>query len=318
MQKDIYKGLEATKKLHIVTEEEVTEYLEKLRQSNTRTEVITDRPAELGDELIIDYAGFVGEEQFAGGTAERQPLTLGSGTFIPGFEEQLVGAEVGGKVDVLVTFPEVYHSEDLAGKEAVFHCTVHEIRVKTPYEMDDSFAQNIAGLATLEEMRSVLKGQMQAAAEEQAYNMLVDSLLCALAEKNADAEIDAAAVEREIDGILATMEQQLQQQGLGLEQYVQFTGRSMAELREAQRPQAEFGARVSAALDGICALEGIEASEEDMQREFEHIAAQCGISAEQVKEFFGEDSVEAMRHDVRQKKAVALVVANANVTVVEE
>lgn len=318
MQKDIYKGIKASKNVHIVTGEEVTEYLEKIRQSNTRTEVITDRTAQLGDELIIDYAGFVGEEQFAGGTAERQPLTLGSGTFIPGFEEQLVGAEVGGKVDVLVTFPEVYHSEDLAGKEAVFHCTVHEIRVKTPYEMDDSFAQHVAGLETLAEMRAVLKEQMQAAAEEQAYNKLVDSLLYSLAEACGDVETDAAAVEREIDGILATMEQQLSQQGLNLEQYVQFTGRSMEELREAQRPQAEFGAKVSAALDAICAAEQIEASEEDFAREYEHIALQCGISAEQVKGFFGEDSVESMRHEICQKKAVALIVANADVTVVEE
>ena len=318
MQKDIYKGLKAAKNVHTVTEEEVTSYLEKLREANTRTEIITDRPAQEGDELIIDFAGFVGDEQFAGGTAERQPLTLGSGTFIPGFEEQLVGAEVGGKVDVHVTFPEVYHSEELAGKEAVFKCTVHEIRVKIPYEMDDTFAKNVAGLETLAEMREVLRGQMQAAAEESAYNQLVDELLYGLAQACGDVEIDEAAVEREIDGIIAGMEQQVQQQGFSLEQYLQITGRSMEELREAQRPQAQFGARVSAALDEICALEGIEATEEDFERELSHVAAQCGISVEQVKEFFGADSTEAMRHDIRQKKAVAFVVANADVTVVEQ
>ncbi len=318
MQKDKYIGLKATKNVHLVTEEEVTAYLEKLRAANTRTEVITDRPAQEGDELIIDFAGFVGDEQFAGGTAERQPLTLGSGTFIPGFEEQLVGAEVGGKVDVHVTFPEVYHSADLAGKEAVFKCTVHEIHVKTPYEMDDTFAQNIAGLPTLEEMRAVLKQQMQAAADEDAYNKLIDELMFTMAQGCDDIEIDSASVEKEIDGMLASMEQQLQQQGFQLEQYLQITGRSMEELREAQRPQAEFGARVSAALNAIVEAENIEATEEDFNREYEFVAAQCGISAEQVKSFFGEDSVEAMRRDICQKKAVAFVLENADVTTVEE
>ncbi len=318
MQKEKYIGLKATKKVHIVTETEVSDYLEKLRQANTRTEVITDRPAQEGDELIIDYAGFVGEEQFAGGTAERQPLTLGSGTFIPGFEEQLVGAELGSNVDVHVTFPEVYHSADLAGKEAIFKCTVHEIHVKTPYEMDDTFAQNIAGLPTLAEMREVLRQQMQASAEEQAYNMLIDELMFNMAQGCDDIEPDAEAVEREINNIIASMDQQLQQQGFNLEQYLQITGRSMEELREAQRPQAEFGARVSAALNAIVEAEGIEATEEDFEREYELIAAQCGISAEQVKGFFGEDSVEAMRGDICQKKAVALVLENADVTTVEE
>ncbi len=318
MQKEKYIGLKATKKVHTVTETEVSDYLEKLRQANTRTEVITDRAAQEGDELIIDYAGFVGEEQFAGSTAERQPLTLGSGTFSPGFEEQLVGAELGSNVDVHVTFPEVYHSADLAGKEAVFKCTVHEIRVKTPYEMDDTFAQNIAGLPTLAEMREVLKQQMQASAEEQAYNMVIDELMYTLAQNCEDIEPDAEAVEREINNIIAGMDQQLQQQGFNLEQYLQITGRGMEELREAQRPQAEFGARVSAALNAIVEVEGIEATEEDFEREFELIAAQCGISTEQVKGFFGEDSVEAMRGEICQKKAVALVLENAELTTVEE
>ena len=317
MQKDKYMGIKASKKQHTVTETEVMDYLEKLRQANTKTENITDRAAMEGDELIIDYAGFVGEEQFAGGTAERQPLTLGSGTFIPGFEEQLVGAELGSKVDVVVTFPEVYHAEDLAGKEAVFHCTVHEIHVKTPYEMDDSFAQGVAGLQTLEEMKEVLRQQMQSSADETANNRMVDELLFNLAQ-GWEGEVEPAAVEREIDNILAGMEQQLAQQGANLEMYLQYTGRSMPELRESQREQAKFGAKVSAALDAICEAEGIEASDEDMDREFENIARQCGISVEQVKGFFGEDSIAAVRQEICQKKAVALVAANADVVTIEE
>jgi len=318
MQKEKYTGLKATKTVHKVTEAEISEYLEKIRQANTRTEVVTGRPAQDGDEVILDYAGFVGEEQFAGGTAQGQSLTLGSGTFIPGFEEQLVGAEIGQQVDVHVTFPEVYHSADLAGKEAIFKCTIHEIHLKTPYEMDDVFAQNIAGLPTLAEMRAVLGEQMQAAAEEQAYNSLIDELMFNLSKECGDIEVDPRSVEREIDNMLAGMEQQLRQQGLGLEQYLQFTGRSMEELRAAQRDQAEFGARITAALDAIADAEGIEALQEDYDREFELLAAQCGVAPEQVKGFFDEESLEAMGREIRQKKAVSVVLNAAEVTTVEE
>ena len=318
MQKEKYIGLKATKNVHIVTDAEVNDYLEQLRQANTRTESVTDRVAELGDEVIIDYAGFVGEDQFAGGTAQRQPLTLGSGTFIPGFEEQLVGAAIGDEVDVLVTFPEVYHSADLAGQEAVFKCKVHEIHEKIPYELDDTFAKAVAGLDTIEEMRTELRSRMQQAASDSADNRLVDELLCLLTAQCDEIEIDEDAIQREIDVIVSGMEQQVQQQGFSFDQYLQITGRSMEELREAQRPQAEFGARVGAALTAVAEAEGIEATEEDMEREFTNVAAQCGISVEQVKSFFGPDSIEAVKAEIRQKKAVGIIVSNADVTVVEE
>ena len=318
MQKEKYMGLKATKTVHLVTDAEVAEYLEKLREASTRTESVTGRCAQDGDEVIIDYAGFVGDEQFAGGTAERQPLTLGSGTFIPGFEEQLVGAGIGDEVDVHVTFPEVYHSADLAGKEAIFKCKVHEIHEKIPYELDDAFAQAVSGLATLEEMREELRRRMQEAASDSAYNRMVDELLYTLAAACEDIVPDSADVERELDGIIAGMEQNVQQQGFSLEQYLQITGRSMEQLREAQRPQAEFGARIGAALFAIAEAEGIEATEEDMEREFVNVAVQCGISVEQVKGFFGPESLDSIRSEIRQKKAVGVIVANADVTVVEE
>ena len=318
MQKEKYIGLKATKNVHLVTENEVNDYLEQLRQSSTRTESVTGRTAQLGDEVIIDYAGFVGEDQFAGGTAQRQPLTLGSGTFIPGFEEQLVGAGIGDEVDVHVIFPEVYHSADLAGQEAVFKCKVHEIHEKIPYELDDAFAKAVSGLDTLEEMRAELRRRMQQAAQDSADNRLIDELLAVLSASCTEIEPDAAAVEREIDGIVAGMEQQIQQQGFSIEQYLQITGRSMEELREAQRPQAEFGARIGVALSAVADAEGIEVTEEDMEREFVNVAAQCGISVEQVKSFFGPETIEAIKSEIRQKKAVAVIVENADVTVVEE
>ncbi len=317
LTKETYTGLKATKTVHKVTDAEVAEYLEKIRQGNARTVKITERPAQENDEVIIDYAGFVGDEQFAGGTAEGQALVLGSGTFIPGFEEQLMGASVGDKVDVKVTFPEVYHAPDLAGKEAVFHCTVHEIHEKRPYELDDSFAKDVAGLDTVDEMREVLRGQMQSSANETADNELVDSLLWTLAE-NCGIEPDAAAIEKEIDNILNSMAMQLQQQGASLEDYVRFTGRSMEDLREAQRPQAQFGAKVSAALNEICKIENIEATEADYDMQFEYFATQCGISAQQIRDFYTEGELEALAQEICQKKAVALMVANAEITTVEK
>lgn len=316
MQKDTYMGLKAPKNVHTVTTEEVEQQLEQIRLANAKIEIVTDRPAQLGDEVVIDYAGFVGEEQFEGGTAQMQPLTLGSGTFIPGFEDQLVGAETGSQVDVHVTFPEVYHAEELAGKEAVFHCTVHGIRTKVPYPMDDSFAQGVAKLDTLEQMKEVLRAQMQASADEQCYNRLVDALLYSLSQA-CDIQPEPAAIEREIDNMMLSLEQQVQQQGASMEQYLAYTGRTMQELRETQREQAKYGAKIGAALDVIADLEGITATDEDMDREFENIAKECGISVEQVRGFFSEDSMETVRQEIRQKKAVGVIIANADITTVE-
>ena len=175
-----YKGLKAVKKVAPVTEANVMQELENIRRQRTQSIPVEGRPAQLGDEVIIDYAGFVGDHQFPGGTAEKQPLTLGSGMFIPGFEEQLVGANVGDKVDVHVTFPEVYHSADLAGKEAVFHCTVHEINEKKECELNDEFAKMFIGIESLEDMKRQLtvvlaKGRCKNITKEDVYN-LVDEI----------------------------------------------------------------------------------------------------------------------------------------------
>ena len=157
----VYRGLTATLQKHIVTDEEVDRQIEKLRQSNQRIAVIKDRPTRLGDEVVLDYAGFCGDEQFEGGTAEMQTLVLGSGMFIPGFEEQLVDKVPEEKVMVLVTFPTSYHAENLAGKQARFECVIHEIRVRTPYELDDVFAQEVGGCYTFAEMQEQLKKSLQ-------------------------------------------------------------------------------------------------------------------------------------------------------------
>ena len=164
----IYKGLKATKEVHTVTDTEVARQLQRLQQQCPRIASVTDRAAQLGDELVLDYAGFCDGEQFAGGTAEKQTLVLGSGMFIPGFEEQLVDKVPGEKVTVKVTFPTEYHAPELAGKEAEFRCTIHEIRIKSTYDLDDTFAKEVGQCETLEEMREKMRQSLQAYADEQS------------------------------------------------------------------------------------------------------------------------------------------------------
>ena len=193
-----YKGLKAVKTVAPVTEADVMRELENIRRQRTQTIPVEGRPAQLGDEVIIDYAGFVGDYQFPGGTAEMQPLTLGSGMFIPGFEEQLVGANVGDKVDVNVTFPEAYHSEELAGKAAVFHCTVHEINEKKECELNDEFARMFVGIETLEQMKQQLKEQMEEYAQMMAQNKVRDDLLKELVGQIEEFEADEELIAKEI------------------------------------------------------------------------------------------------------------------------
>ena len=194
-----YKGLKAVKQVQKITDAQVMQELENIRRQRTKNIPVTDRGAENGDEVIIDYAGFVGDFQFPGGTAEKQPLTLGSGMFIPGFEEQLLGAKVGDQVDVKVTFPTEYHAEELAGKEAVFHCTVHGVQTKDVPELNDDFAKQFNGISSLADMKAQLKQQLQAYADQYAQNKARDELLKELVKQVEDVTFDEAEVKQEID-----------------------------------------------------------------------------------------------------------------------
>ena len=225
-----YKGLKAVKKVAPVTEADVMKELENIRRQRTRDIPVTDRPTQNGDEVIIDYAGFVGDFQFPGGTAEQQPLTLGSGMFIPGFEEQLVGANVGDKVDVKVTFPTEYHAEELAGKEAVFHCTVHAIQTKDVPELNDDFAKQFNGITSLEDMKAQLKQQLQAYADQYAQNKVRDELLKELVKHVEDVVFDEAEVKNEIDIAVEGFARQIEQRGMSLEAYLQACGRTREEM----------------------------------------------------------------------------------------
>ena len=310
-----YKGLKAVRVVQLVTDEQLAQQLEEIRRQYPLSTPITDRAAKLGDEVLIDYAGFVGDNQFEGGTAERQPLMLGSGTFIPGFEEQLVGAKIGDKVDVKVTFPQEYHATDLAGKEAVFHCTVHAITAKSLRALDDQFAKDIGMMNTMDEMKAALRAQMQQYADQVSDAQMRDQLLNALVAECEGLEVSDELIEAELDDAIKTVYQQLQQQGLTLNDYLQFCGRTMEDLRDELRPNATSTVKARLALQEVSRLENITVSEEEIEAEYQVFSRECGIPVEQLKQACGNDALEALRKDVTMKKTIAILVDNAEITV---
>ena len=310
-----YKGLKGQLSKHIITDEEVDRQLHRLLQQSPRIAEVKDRPTELGDEVVLDYAGFCDGEQFAGGTAENQTLVLGSGMFIPGFEEQLVDKVPGEKVIVKVTFPEQYHSEALAGKAAEFHCTIHQIRVKTPYELDDVFAKEVGQCDTLAEMQQKLKESLQAYADEQGEMDLQDQLLRQAA-ATLDYTISDAELEREMDEQLRTMEAQLSQQGLSLDMYCSFMNTTKEALREESRAAAEANLRNQAAIDKIVTLEKIEPSEQEIGEAIALICRQNGLTAEQLKPYYTAEFEKAVIRSVLTSKVMRLIRDAADIAVV--
>ena len=309
-----YKGLKAVKKVQKITDAHVEQELENIRRQRTVSTPVTDRAAQVGDEVIIDYAGFVGDYQFPGGTAEQQPLTLGSGMFIPGFEEQLVGANVGDKVDVQVTFPTQYHSAELAGKEAVFHCTVHAITSKEVPELNDEFAKQFNGIESLADMKAQLKEQLQQYADQYAQNKVNDELLKALVAQVEDVTFDEAEVKQEIDIAVEGFARQLQQRGMSLEGYLQACGRSREEMDAELRPQAEDTIKARMALNEIGRLEGLTVTEEELDAAYAEVANVYGVTVQQVKDAYGEDNDAKLRKDIVLKKAINILAANAEIT----
>ena len=309
-----YKGLKAVKQAKVVTDAQVLQELENIRRQRTKTIAVEGRGAQNGDEVIIDYAGFVGDFQFPGGTAEKQPLTLGSGMFIPGFEEQLVGANVGDQVDVKVTFPTEYHAAELAGKEAVFHCTVHAIQTKEVPELNDDFAKQFNGVTSLEDLKAQLKEQLQAYADQYAQNKVRDELLKVLVQQVEEVEFDEAEVKNEIDIAVEGFARQLQQRGMSLEHYLQACGRTREEMDAELRPQAEDTIKARMALNEICRLEGLTVTQEEVDKAYEDVANMYQVSVQEVKDAYGQDNDDKLRKDVLLKKAIAVLEANAEIT----
>ena len=308
-----YKGLSGTLQKHIVTEEEINRQLQRLLQQSPKIQIITDRPAQLGDEVVLDYAGFCDDEQFAGGTAEGQTLTLGSGMFIPGFEEQLVGAGIGQEVRVNVTFPKPYHSDALAGKEAVFICRIHQIRKTSRYELDDTFAKEVGQCENLEQMRSRLGESLQAYADEQGEMELQDQLLRQAADTLEVSFTEEQVIKAQQDQ-LDVLKAQLAQQGLTLEMYCGFMKTTEEDLMEDMLPAAESALKSQATVDEIVRLEGIGVTEAEMAEAKAIICRRNGITMEQLKEYYDESFEKAVIRSVQTGKVMCLIRDAATVT----
>ena len=310
-----YKGLQAELTRHLITDEEIDRQIQRLLQQNPRVAEVTDRPTQDGDEIILDYAGFCDGVQFPGGTGENQTLVLGSGMFIPGFEEQLLDKVPGEKVIVNVTFPTEYHAEELAGKDAQFHCTIHKIQVKTPYELDDVFAKEVGGCDTLEEMRDTLKKSLQAYTDERGEMDLQDRLL-KMAAQTLEFTCDQEALDKAVNEQMKSFEAQLNRQGLSLEMYCSFMNSTEKEILEEMVPSAEAALRNQAAIDQIVELEKLTASEEEIGQAIALIARQNDMTVEQLKPYYNEEFRQAVIQSVLTGKVMALIREQAIVTVV--
>ena len=303
-----YKGVEVPKTEITVTDEDVEAELKKEQEKNSRTVTVEDRGAENGDITTIDFEGFVDGVAFEGGKGENYPLTIGSGSFIPGFEEQLIGAEIDKEVEVKVTFPEDYHSEDLKGKEAVFKCTVHAIRAKELPEVDDEFASDVSEKAeTLDAYRAEVKAQIKERKENEGKAKKEDQAV-EQAVANAEIDLPEPMVDLQAKQMADDFARRIMQQGLSVEQYFQFTGLSEEKMMEELKPQAEKRIRTRLVLEAIVAAENIEVSDERLDEELAKMAESYKMEVEKLKEFMGENEKKQMKEDIAVQDAVTLIV----------
>mgnify|MGYP000843661442 FL=1 len=304
-----YKGVEIEKISDEVTDEEVSEAIKGIQKKNARI-VTVDREVKDGDHIVLDYKGFVGDEQFPGGTAESQDLIIGSGSFIPGFEEQLIGAKKEDEVEVKVTFPKEYHEPNLAGKEAVFKCIVHEVKEEQLPELDDEFAQDISEFDTLEEYKKDLIEKMQESKIATTKAQMKDKALEKVVEIN-KIEPPKVMVDDEIDNMIREMEMQLSQSGLNFDMYLSMLGRDINQLKGEMTEDAKKRVEMKMVVRAITEIEKIEATDEDIENEISALAKQYGLEVEKARELLGEENREFLAKDVKMKKAIDLVFDNA-------
>ena len=305
-----YKGLKVDKVSTRVTQKEVDEEIEKERERNARTIEVTDRAVQDKDEVTLDFEGFVDGVAFEGGKGEDYPLTIGSGSFIPGFEEQLIGAEIDKEVEVNVTFPKEYHSEELAGKDATFKCTVHTIKAKELPELDDEFASEVSECETMDayraEVKKNIKERKERTGKEKKENQAVDQAI-----ENAQMDIPEAMIEFQVRQMADDFARRIQQQGLTVEQYFQFTGMTAEKMTDELKPQALKRIQTRLVLEAIVKAENIEISDEKIDEEIQKMADAYKMEADKLKEFMGEKEKEQMKLDMAVQEAVTFLVDNA-------
>lgn len=305
-----YKGLEVDKVSTRVTQKEIDAKVQEEAEKNAREIVVEDRPVQDGDEVIMDFEGFVDGVAFEGGKGENYPLTIGSGSFIPGFEEQLVGAEAEKEVEVNVTFPEDYHAEELKGKAAVFKCTVHEIKTKEIPEIDDEFASEVSEFDTLEEYKADIKAKIKEQKVAEGKTKQEDQVV-EQAVKNASYEIPEAMVDTQVSQMMDEFSQRIRSQGLSMEQYFQFTGMTQDKMLEEMRPQAVKRIETRLVLEAIVKAENIEITDERLDEEIAKMAETYKMEADKLKELMGEAEKKQMKEDMAVQEAITFLTENA-------
>lgn len=305
-----YKGIEVEREEFNVTDEEVEKELKNIQERNARIIEVEDRPAENGDILTLDYSGSVDGEKFEGGTAKNQQLELGSDSFIPGFEEQLVGVNKEEEVEVKVTFPEDYHVEELEGEEATFEVKVHEIKSKELPALDDELAKDVSEFDTLDEVKEDIKKKLEEEAEKKEQASFENGVIDKVCE-NAKVETPDVLVEDQIDANVQNFSQRLGQQGLELEKYLELTGMEMSDFRAQFEEEAEKLAKAELVIDAISDKEKIEATNDELEKELEEMAKQYNQKLEEVKKRFSDNDLEYIQMGIIKRKTVEFLVENA-------
>ena len=305
-----YKGLESKKTAVRILKKDIDAKLEEEREKNARTVSVEDRAVQNQDEIILDFEGFVDDVPFEGGKAMNHTLVIGSGSFIPGFEEQLVGVELEKPVDVKVTFPEEYQAPELAGKDAVFKCLVHEIKAKELPELDDEFAAEVSEFDTLEEYKEDIKAKLKEQRTQEAKREREDQLV-ELAIANASMDIPEMMIGTQVSQMQEDFAQRISGQGLTLEQYFQFTGLTMEKMLEELRPQALKRIQTRLVLEAIAKKEAIEVGEDKIEAELVKMAEAYKMEVDKLKEFMGDNEKEQMKQDMAVQEAVTFLVDNS-------
>ena len=304
-----YKGLEVPKVNTEVTDEDVEAELKELQKRHAELVVKEDEPAEQGDTVVIDFEGFVDGEAFEGGKAENHSLEIGSDSFIPGFEEQLVGVKAGDEKEIQVTFPEEYHAEELAGKPAVFKVKVHEVKQLVLPELDDDFAVDVDDeVETLDALKEKIENRLKDEKEHTAKHEVENAVIEKAAE-NAEIDIPEVMIDNEVERMVKEFDQRLQQQGLNLELYSQFSGQDIDSLKETMREDAEKRVRVNLTLEAIVKAENIDVTEEEVEKELQNMAEMYNMPVEQIQQILG--STAGIKEELKFNKAVQLLVDNS-------
>lgn len=304
-----YKGIEVEKPTYTVEDADVEREIEQEREKNARF-VGVERAVENGDRVILDYSGSVDGEKFDGGTAEEQPLVIGSGTFIPGFEEQMVGMSIGEEKDITVTFPEEYHAPDLAGKEAVFHVKVREVQIKELPALDDEFAKDVSEFDTLDELKADKREKMEARAaenEKAARENLCIKAVC----DNATVEIPAVMTDRQVNYMMQDIAYRLSMSGISLEDYCKFSGTDLDAMRESYKPEAENRVKMQLVIEAVGKAENVTCTDEELDADVAAYAEQNNTSVEEFRKQLKEDDYDYLRDRKTAEKTIALIVDNA-------